>query len=96
LKGSSNFIGFANAEVDRLIEQLDYESNEEARLAAYHRIHRIIYEEAPYTFLYTPKATLVYHDRVHNLFIPSQRQDLIAGADVTEPFTDCIWIGDKR
>jgi peptide/nickel transport system substrate-binding protein len=92
LKGSSNFIGFANTEVDRLIEQLEYESDPEKRLEAYHQIHRIIYDEAPYTFLFTPKASLVYRDWVHNLFIPAERPDLIAGADVTEPYTESIWI----
>jgi peptide/nickel transport system substrate-binding protein len=92
LKGSSNFIGFANPEVDRLIEQLEYEQDPAARLKAYHQIHQCIHDEAPYVFLFTPKTSLLYRDWVHNLFVPTARPDLISGADVTEPYQESIWI----
>jgi peptide/nickel transport system substrate-binding protein len=84
-KGSSNTVGFANPEADRLIEQLKYEDNEETRRQLYYRFHRLIHEEAPYAFLYTPRATLVYWNWLHNIFIPKERQDLVPGADEAEP-----------
>ena len=59
-KGSSNAIGFANEEVDRIIEQLEYEYDPQKRIELYHRFDAIIYEEAPYTFLYTPKITFSF------------------------------------
>jgi peptide/nickel transport system substrate-binding protein len=70
-KGSSNAIGFMHPEVDSIIEQLNYEGNQAKRIELYHRFHKILHEEAPYTFLYTPKACLLYRERIHNLFIPS-------------------------
>ncbi len=53
-KGSSNAIGFANAEVDSIIQDLQYEYNPEKRIALYHRFDAIIHEEAPYTFCTHP------------------------------------------
>jgi len=85
MKGSSNAIGFNNATVDGLIERLSYESNQERRVELYHNFHKIIHENAPYTFLYSPKVRLLYRENVKNLFIPSQREDLVPGANMTEP-----------
>lgn len=92
IKGSSNAIGFVNHEVDQIIEQLNYEDDQTKRAALYHRFHKILHEECPYTFLYTPKARLVYRDRLRNLFIPSERQDLIPGADIPEPSYHVTWL----
>ena len=95
-KGSSNAIGFANAEADHIIEQLEYESDAEKRLELYHRFHAIIYEQAPYTFLYTPKIRLAYREYLQNVFIPAERQDLIPGANVGEPQPSIYWIRDRK
>ena len=95
-RGSSNAIGFANAEVDRIIDQLDYEHDPKKRIELYHRFNAIIYEEAPYTFLYTPKIALIYRDYLQNVFIPADRQDLIPGANVGEPQSNLFWIRDKN
>lgn len=94
-KGSSNAIGFANAEVDRIIEQLEYEHDPKKRLELYHRFDAIIYEEAPYIFLYTPKVTLAYRNYLQNVFIPAERQDLIPGANVGEPQPSIFWIKES-
>lgn len=91
-KGSSNAIGFSNAQIDSIIDSLNYEYDKRARLALYHEFHRIIHQEAPYTFLYTPKIRLLYREYVKNIFIPRERQDLIPGADIPEPSTDVVWI----
>jgi peptide/nickel transport system substrate-binding protein len=90
--GSSNAIGFDNAEADDIIDALDFEYSAEKRLQLYHRFHQIIHEEAPYTFLYSPKTTLVYRDYLQNVFIPSNRQDLVPGANVAEPQSEIFWI----
>lgn len=91
-KGSSNAIGFANAEVDHIIDRLEYEHDPQKRIELYHRFNAIIYEEAPYTFLYTPKVTLVYRDYLQNVFIPADRQDLIPKANIGEPQPNIFWI----
>jgi len=90
-KGSSNAIGFANPEIDALIEYLNYEYDPEKREEYYHQFHRIIHELAPYTFLYTPKVRLLYRDHLQNIFVPREKQELIPGADIPEPNTQVIW-----
>lgn len=91
-KGSSNAVGFANQEVDEIIDKLDYTFNLEERKDLYHRFGRIIHEECPYTFLYAPKAVLLYREYLQNVWIPADRQDLIPGADVAEPSSSIYWI----
>lgn len=51
-----NFIGYKNAEVDRLIEVGRRSFDQETRRKAYWRIQEILSEEQPYTFLYVPDA----------------------------------------
>lgn len=94
-KGSSNMIGFSNHEVDEIIDQLAYEYDPQKRVELYHRFDKIIYDEAPYTFLYVPKVTMVYRDYLQNVFIPAERQDLIPGANVGEPQTSIFWIRES-
>lgn len=91
-KGSSNSIGFASAEIDGLIERLEYEHDAEKRRALYHRFHRVLHEEAPYTFLYVPRLVLLHRSYVHNVFLPADRQDLAPGATVREPMMSVFYL----
>ena len=93
-KGSSNIVGFANPEADKIIEQLDYEYDPQKRIALYHRFDQIMHETQPYTFLYNPKSVFLYRETLQNVFIPRDRQDLVPGADVSEPVGSVIWIKD--
>lgn len=94
-KGSSNAVGFINEEADRIIDRLQFENEPEKRLQLYHRFHAIIFDEQPYTFLYTPKTALVHREYLQNVFIPAERQDLIPGANVTEPDSRIYWLKKK-
>lgn len=91
-KGSSNAVGFANAEIDRIIDALDFTFDPKKRMELFHRFDAIIHEEAPYTFLYTPKSVLLHRSYLKNVWIPSERQDLIPGADVAEPQSSIFWL----
>lgn len=95
-KGSSNSIGYANPEVDKIIEELVYLSSPKQRIELYHKFDAIIHEDQPYTFLFAPKNTLLYRNYVKNLFIPSDRQDLIPGANVSQPDLSLIWLAPKE
>lgn len=94
-KGSSNAIGFSNQEADAIIDKLLYESDAEKRTELYHRFDAILHEEAPYTFLYTPKITMLYRDYLQNVFIPADRQDLIPGANIGEPDSSIFWLRNR-
>jgi len=90
-KGSSNTIGFANSEADRLIQALKFETNLEKRTKLYFEFHELIHEEAPYLFLYAPKVTYVLWNWIDGVFIPRDRQDLIPGAVLQEPSITYGW-----
>ena len=59
-----NFVGFENAEADELILRIRREYDHEKQVAACHRLHEIIAEEQPYTFLYVGKWTAVLDKRI--------------------------------
>ena len=62
-----NFVGFQNAEVDRLLEEGRRTFDLEKRKKAYSRIQEILAEEQPYVFLYYPDALPVVHKRIHGV-----------------------------
>ncbi|MCH9634228.1 MAG: hypothetical protein S4CHLAM7_09730 [Chlamydiae bacterium] len=94
-RGSSNLIGFKNEEVDALIHQLKICKNKKERQKSYYRIHEIIYQEQPYTFLYVPKQIFLYRCRLKNVFIPSERRDLISNADIQEICPRIFYFGEE-
>ncbi|HKC61243.1 MAG TPA: peptide-binding protein [Myxococcales bacterium] len=51
-KDGSNFVSFKNAEADALIEQARATLDDARRNELYRKLGRLLYEEAPYTFLY--------------------------------------------
>ncbi len=65
--GSSNFISFANLEADKLIEELHNSFDDESRLAAYHKFHRLLHEEQPYLFLFSQDNLVAISGRYKNL-----------------------------
>jgi peptide/nickel transport system substrate-binding protein len=62
-EGEFNFITYKNEEVDRLLLEGRRIFDFEKRKEIYHRIHEILSEEQPYTFLYVPDALPVLHKR---------------------------------
>jgi len=51
-KDGSNFVSFKNAEADALIEEARATLDDARRNELYRKLGRLLYEEAPYTFLY--------------------------------------------
>lgn len=54
----SNFVGYSNPQVDKLIDQSNSEMNPEKRAEIMKEINRLIYNDQPYTFLTESKAML--------------------------------------
>ena len=67
LEESSNAIGYKNPEVDKLIEQLRVTFDEDKQTEIYHQIHKLVYDDQPYTFLFMDKATAGYDVRLENI-----------------------------
>jgi peptide/nickel transport system substrate-binding protein len=78
--GSSNSVGFKNAEADELIEAARTEFDRNKRIAMYQRFHEILHEEQPYTFLYCLKGLMATDRRFHGIKIYKLRP----GYDVLE------------
>ena len=66
-KGEYNFIGYRNAEVDRLLVEGRRTFDIEKRRKIYYRIHEILADEQPYAFLYVPDATPIVHKRIKGI-----------------------------
>ncbi|MGA2667629.1 MAG: ABC transporter substrate-binding protein [Ignavibacteria bacterium] len=62
----SNYISYKNPESDKLIEQFRAELDENKRIEIIKRWQQIIYEDQPYTFLWSPLARYVYNIRFKN------------------------------
>ncbi|MFP3929041.1 MAG: peptide-binding protein [Desulfobacteraceae bacterium] len=59
-----NFVGFENPEADDLILKIRREYDHDRQVEYCHRLHRIIADEQPYTFLYVNKWTAVLDKRI--------------------------------
>jgi peptide/nickel transport system substrate-binding protein len=62
-EGEFNFVSYNNPEVDRLLLEGRKTCDQEQRKKIYNRIHALIAEDQPYTFLYYPDALPVLHKR---------------------------------
>ncbi|MCX5649516.1 MAG: peptide-binding protein [Planctomycetota bacterium] len=65
----SNHVGFRNADADRLIEEARAELDPARRNALYHRFHRIVHEEQPYTFMRAGESLRVQSPRIQGVRI---------------------------
>ncbi|RKY89217.1 peptide-binding protein, partial [candidate division KSB1 bacterium] len=66
-EGGLNFMNYKNKEVDKLIEEGRRTFNQAKRAEIYKKIHALISEDAPYTFLYTPYALPAVHKRFRGI-----------------------------
>lgn len=70
IDGGANWVGFSNAEVDRLIEQVRAEFDETKRHALQRALHAKLYSEQPYLFMTSRQSLDAAKTRVHGL-VPS-------------------------
>jgi peptide/nickel transport system substrate-binding protein len=62
----SNYISFKNPEADALITAGRQELNKDKRMETWHKFHRLIHEEQPYTFLHASMSLSFIHGRFEN------------------------------
>jgi peptide/nickel transport system substrate-binding protein len=62
----SNYISFRNAESDKLIVEYRQEFDENKRIELLKKWQKLIYDEQPYTFLWSPKSRYIYNKRFKN------------------------------
>jgi peptide/nickel transport system substrate-binding protein len=66
-EGEFNFIGYKNAEADKLLEEGRRTFDQAKRSAIYRRIHELIYGDQPYLFLYSSEILPIVHKRFRNV-----------------------------
>jgi len=70
IKGrGNNFAAFNSPEADAVIEQARRTLDEEKRYALYHRFHRILHQQQPYTFLVTIPTFVLLDNRFENVTV---------------------------
>ena len=82
----SNYVGFANAEADKLLEQIRRTMDEGKRIELSRKFHALVHYEQPYTFLFTRPTYRIISPRYENVkvhkiglkemewFVPEDRQ----------------------
>jgi len=69
----SNKVGFRNKEADQIIEKLRETFAPEERQALFHRLHRILHEEQPYSFIMYEKVVYCWRSAVKNVAFAKDR-----------------------
>ena len=62
-EGEFNFISYSNPEVDRLLTEGRRTFDMEERKRIYRRVHALLAEDQPYTFLFVPDSLPILHKR---------------------------------
>ncbi|MDD5089421.1 MAG: peptide-binding protein [Candidatus Wallbacteria bacterium] len=68
-KNRNNFISYSNPEADRLWEQGRTTFDQTRRKEIYHKLHAMIHEDQPYTFLYVTESIVAVDKRIHGIKI---------------------------
>lgn len=63
VKGGSNFIGYSNPAVDKLIDRAREEIDKKKRIQILREVYREIAQDAPYAFLFNDKFALYAHTK---------------------------------
>jgi peptide/nickel transport system substrate-binding protein len=67
LSDTPNAIGYRNVEVDRLVVALRSTFDRKRQREMYHRVHELIYDDQPYTFLFAEKQTCGFDGRLQHV-----------------------------
>lgn len=62
-EGEFNFVGYKNERVDQLLEEGRRTFDQSKRALIYHEIHKLIYDDQPYLFLYSADALPIVNSR---------------------------------
>jgi peptide/nickel transport system substrate-binding protein len=81
---ASNFVGYANPEVDALLEQIRVTTDDARRHVLERQVHRLIYEDQAYLFLGKPPLLDGFQKRVTGITYRRGRLDL-AALEISKP-----------
>jgi peptide/nickel transport system substrate-binding protein len=67
VNGGENYVGWVNADADKLLEEGRRLQDRDRRKTAYQALHKVVHEEAPFTFLYSPQRHYAWSRRLHGV-----------------------------
>ena len=67
IEAGSNYAGYSNPELDKLLEQGRSATDRKERVKLYHQVHRILHEDMPYTALYAPYGHYAWSRRIRGV-----------------------------
>ena len=67
IESGSNYAGYSNPDVDRLLEQGRSATDRKERIKLYNQIHHIVHEDMPYTALYAPYGHYAWSRRIRGV-----------------------------
>jgi peptide/nickel transport system substrate-binding protein len=65
--GGDNFVNYINPELDRLIEAARREMQDDVRMPLWHKVHELLWQEQPYTYLFRSKSLVFVDRRIKNV-----------------------------
>lgn len=76
VKGGSNFIGYKNPEIDKLIDQARQELDKKKRIPILQKVYRAISADYPYAFLFVSNPVLYAHSKNVKMQKPTFKYDV--------------------
>lgn len=76
-EGGMNYVGFGNAASDALIDSIRFTMDTDKRIEMIKRLQKMVYDEQPFIFLYSPSKKVIMHKRFTNRFIAFERPNVI-------------------
>jgi peptide/nickel transport system substrate-binding protein len=67
VNGGENYVGWVNADADRLLEEGRRSQDRAKRKESYYALHKIVHEEMPFTFMWAPQRYYAWSRRVHGV-----------------------------
>lgn len=65
--GAVNHYGYSNPVADELLAAGRTETDHEARVAVYHELQQVLYDDCPIVWMYYPNGIIAYNSRIENM-----------------------------
>lgn len=78
-KGGSNFISYANPEVDKMIDEARMELDKQKRIPLLRAVYRKIADDVPYAFMFTDKFVMYAHSTKIAMLKPTYKYEIGTG-----------------
>lgn len=86
-KGGSNFVGYSNKEVDKMIDEAREEMDKKKRIPLLRKIYKKVAEDVPYVFLFNDRYDLYAHTARVKMVKPTYKFNI---------GTDYWWIDEPK